>query len=193
MTISPELAVGYLIAKFSGKVRQPLNMAVAALLSKLFPALQTLNSSALLGAPQVPNKSLNNVVPGELLKDAGKLPDKHDTSTRLQSAIDFIRGPIDKFGFSYFLASKLNVVVTICGSAAAIHYGVDLNPVLSTLGMPATIQSGVGAMAAATLTNVGLLPFQMFALTALTPTLSRVIQKSMSDSSIHADRDNVKL
>ena len=42
---------------------------------------------------------------------------------------------VDKYGFAYFIATKINVSVVIIASAAAVKYGMDLPAVLSSWGI----------------------------------------------------------
>ena len=188
-TFGPELAAGYLVTKFSGKFRQPANAMLAGAISSTFPSLQRINSSALVGV--VPH-------PEGPAPSSSSAPKTHDvspafaaTEERVQKFLDWLKGPLDKFGFSYFLASKVNIIATICGTAVAIEYGVDLTSILNALGVSQTIQSGAGAMAAATLTNIGLLPAHLFALTIYSPKISDIISKTSNTIAPGAPQDHL--
>jgi hypothetical protein len=45
----------------------------------------------------------------------------------LYSFSNWIRGPLDKYGFSYFLATRINIMLVICGTAAAAKNGFDVS------------------------------------------------------------------
>lgn len=110
--IGPELAVGYLIAKFTGKLRQPANFALAAVISHQFPILGTIKASALIG----------------LIK---KKPDPNEAEKpmiikKVEQFLDWIQGPLDKYGFSYFIASKVNIGLLIIGASYAVKTGLDV-------------------------------------------------------------------
>jgi hypothetical protein len=150
---------------------------LAGAISSTFPSLQKINSSALVGVVPHPE--------GPAPSSSSSTPKAHDvspaftaTEEKVQKLLDWLKGPLDKFGFSYFLASKVNIIATICGTAVAIEYGVDLTSILNALGVSQTIQSGAGAMAAATLTNIGLLPAHLFALTIYSPKISDIISRT---------------
>jgi hypothetical protein len=151
-SLGPELAIGYLAAKFTGKFRQPLNLTVAAILANQFPVLRKIKGSALLGVVQVP-------------------PPKTEIERKVSAALEWFRGPVDNYGFSLFLASKFNIALTIIGTGVAIKYGVDVSEILSCFGVNETLQNGAGAMAMATLTNMVLLPGHLWVLTMIAPTV----------------------
>lgn len=111
--IGPEFAVGYLLAKFTGKLRQPLNLALAAAISHEYPIFATIKASALMGVIK-PIEAPSNVV-------------KPPMVVRLEKFMEFISGPLDKYGFSYFVASKLNLGLLICGVSYAVKNGMDVS------------------------------------------------------------------
>ena len=111
--IGPEFAVGYLMAKFTGKLRQPFNLAMAAAISNEYPIFATIKSSALMGVIKAKQPTSNESKPQLLVK--------------LEKFMDWISGPIDKYGFSYFIASKLNLGLLICGVSYAVKNGMDVS------------------------------------------------------------------
>lgn len=111
--IGPEFAVGYLLAKFTGKLRQPLNLALAAAISHEYPILATIKASALMGMIK-PKETATNL-------------EKPALVVRLEKFMEFISGPLDKYGFSYFVASKLNLGLLICGASYAVKNGMDVS------------------------------------------------------------------
>ena len=113
--MGPELGVGYLAAKFTGKIRQPFNIAVAAIISNQFPSLGTIKASALLGIVKPPP-----VTPEEQSK-------KPELAVKLEKALEWLSGPFDKYGFSYFVASKINLTIVIIGTSYAVKTGLDVS------------------------------------------------------------------
>jgi hypothetical protein len=111
--IGPEFAVGYLMAKFTGKLRQPFNLALAAAISHEYPIFATIKASALMGVIKMKEPATNIVKPPLLVK--------------LEKFMDWISGPLDKYGFSYFVASKLNLGLLICGVSYAVKNGMDVS------------------------------------------------------------------
>jgi hypothetical protein len=156
LEIGPELAVGFLVAKFSHKFRQPVNVSVAAFISHKCPVLQEIQASALLGLIELPIKEDHDAVADEKLK-------------KLQKFFSYLKGPVDKYGFSLFLAAKINILLTILCTAGALKNGMDISAILSSWGIDSSLQNGAGAMGAATLTNMLFLPVHLWLLPVLTP------------------------
>jgi hypothetical protein len=157
-SFGPEWAVGYLVMRVSGKLRQPLNVAVAAALLKAFPVLSTVKASALMGvmAPSAP------------------APEQANTSginAKVQQLMKFINGPLDKYGFAYYLASKFSIALVIWGSAVAVKHGVDVHAQLTNWGIGESLQQGAGSMAGATMINLINLPMHLYVL----PSVLRLI------------------
>ena len=145
-----ELAIGYILAKFTGKLRQPANIALAGFISKVFPVLTKVKSGPLLGI----------VVPMGREVESAKQP--NTWMKRFQEMFDsIVVGPVDTYGFSLYLAGKINVSLTVIIAAICIRYGLDANSILSSFGISETIQSGGSAMGAATVSNMLLLPLQL--------------------------------
>ena len=110
--IGPELAIGYLVCKFTGKLRQPANLGLAALISYQFPILSTIKASALIGL--VKNSTANQL-------------NKPTIVVKIEKFLDWMTGPIDKYGFSYFIASKVNMGVLLLGASFAVKTGLDVS------------------------------------------------------------------
>jgi hypothetical protein len=153
---APELALGYLIAKFTGKFRQPFNIMLAPVISHYFPFLSKINVASLMG------------ITGSTSNDEEKLSQKQPEDLTAMQHIskylshDFFKEQINKYGFSLYLAGKLNVVFTIVGSAAAFHAGIDVESWLNYLGISEKVSSAGQYMALATLLNTVLLPGHLY-------------------------------
>ena len=164
-----ELAIGYILVKFTGKIRQPANVALAAFFSKAFPVLTLVKSGPLLGIVYPASPSSDASLP----PSSSKQPESW--SQRFQTMFEStVVGPVDTYGFSLYLAGKINIAFTIVAAAICIRQGVDANSILSSFGISETLQSGGSAMAAATVTNVFLLPPQLWVFPHLANTVARV-------------------
>ena len=179
LTLSPALGVGFRLAKFSGKLRQPANIAIAALLSRIFPSLKSIKSAALLGIlPAESAAAASPLKPGAINTHDSRIDNnvterpKNDSETANKWKGYFetlVVGPVDTYGFSLFLASKVTISAAVVAGAACAHAGMDTSALLSYLGVSETLQAGGAAMGAALLTNnVLLTPFQMYSLPPLT-------------------------
>lgn len=144
--IGSELAVGYLVAKFTGKFRTAPNIALAAYLANQFPLLSEFKVSHLFtgGMPlHDTNKPENNTSQNIAeerrrimiqMSQKGKDDATQESIQKLERFQKWIVGPIDTYGFSLFIAGKVNILGTIVGTAAALKYGVDISSWLAALG-----------------------------------------------------------
>lgn len=87
------------------------------------------------------------------------------TKQRLRSTLDgaarfarWAEGPIDKYGLSYFIVSKVSNVSTLAAGAAAAAHGLDVASLLSTLGLSGELQGDSGLLACTVAVNVGFTP-----------------------------------
>jgi hypothetical protein len=173
-TFSPELGIGFLIAKFTSKFRQPANVALAGAISYIFPVMKTIKCAPLLGLVSTPP------TPG-----APEITETHNDAsvTKMQKFLDYIiTGPVDKYGFSLFIASKLNFVITVLVGSYSVYIGMDSASILASLGISETLQAGGAAMGAATLTNIFLLPLQLYALPIMSPVVAHQYAKHTSST-----------
>jgi hypothetical protein len=152
----PELALGFLVSRVTSKIRQPVNIAMAAACAAAFPKLSLLKVSVLL----------TGLVPGEKGLESGlKEYAKSETAKKMLngmwSGLKFIQGPIDKYGASWYISSKITTMATILGGAYAIKSGLDVTSVLSEWGFATDMQDGFGAMAGAFFINTPLVPLHL--------------------------------
>lgn len=154
---SPELAFGYMFTKVTGKFRQPANIALAPILSHLFPVLPKVKVSALMG----------------IFSDSP--PNPHQQKNWMTKLHDSMAQNCDRYGFSLYLAAKINVVLQVCVSSMMIGYGVDLAAILGAVGISEAVQAGAGSMAAATLTNFVFIPFHMKLTTFWVPHVRKIL------------------
>ena len=161
-----ELAIGYILAKFTGKIRQPANLALAAFLCRAFPILTLIKSRPLVGMIYPTNEtSDSSTESSSSTQPNSKQPPSKQPPSWSQHLAEMVEstivGPVDTYGFALYLAGKINVAVTIVAAALCIRYGIDANSILSSFGISETLQSGGSAMGAATVTNVFLLPLHL--------------------------------
>lgn len=185
--MGPELAIGWLISRGTSKFRQPANLALAAPLQSLFPILSHIKVTALMGIivppPQVRQMGTDIVDSIEAKKTAMRernggssaVADAADragaAATRVGEGVmriaDRLHGPMDKYGASIFLSSKLTSIGVTVGAAACVHYGVDVASAAAFVGMPASFMAeaggGMSNMAAAVVVNSFLLPGHLWA------------------------------
>lgn len=75
----------------------------------------------------------------------------------------WLEGPIDKYGLSYYLASRASGLATIGISSYLVHRGVDVGTHLSDWGVGPALGEAAGTAAAAAVCNVGCVPLHFYA------------------------------
>jgi hypothetical protein len=175
MAIGPEFGVAYMITKFTGKFRQPMNVALAAGISEAVPMFRHIKASALFGALP-PDNSVKLEPPSNLEKFANWISGPLDKYGRKFSLTCFITVSYIYSGFSYYVASKVSLFSSVAGIATLIRYGVDVSSVLTSLGINDTMQDAAGAMGASTLINVLLLPMHLIITTYSLPVINSVYE-----------------
>lgn len=161
---APEYAVAWLVVSTTFKLRQPLNAILAATLSRMVPAVSKLKVSPLLAFFATDRRTREAI--DEVRKSI-------ETSAQLSkwtqdmlkgsfrsgaSAIRWVEGPIDKYGFAYFLAGKATSISLLGGATVAMTYGLDVPGVLSQLGLSGDLQDEAGLLACCSVLNVALTP-----------------------------------
>ncbi|KAL4152593.1 hypothetical protein PRNP1_009521 [Phytophthora ramorum] len=119
---SPEFALAFAASRPFRRFRLPLDLAVAAGVSKVFPAFSKVRLSDLAGA--LPNR------PGPT-----KMPD----SGMIAKAMNKAKDVIDNYGAAYMMGSRLAGVSVVCTLYALIKQGVDLMPILASLGIDSVV------------------------------------------------------
>lgn len=120
LDIGPELAVGYVAARFTGNFRQPFNAGLAGLISYEYPIFSTIKASALMG----------------IIKEAPSKVEKPPQVVKFENFIKWISGPIDKYGFSYFVASRINLALVVLGISYGVQTGLDVSNCTGTVVSP---------------------------------------------------------
>jgi len=188
----PELAIGWLVSRGMSKLRQPVNLAMAAAVQKVFPILSEVKVTALVGAitppPEVKQIGIDFQESIEARKAAlrerggGKsaVADVADKAGAMANKVgegamamaDKLQGPVDKYGAALFLSSKVTSIGTFCTAAACVHYGVDVASLMAYIGAPDALNgagAGMSCMAAAVLVNTFLLPGHLWASVKMSP------------------------
>ena len=174
----PEFAIAYLASKVTMKFRQPLNLPLAALFAKTFPLLGQVKASALLYIPLPPDDGATSE------KSSLK---KEENKGILEKLSAWTMAPLDKYGFSFYVASKLTVFLTIGCTALLIREGVDVSDWLESWGVSSAMQDVGGAAGLASMVNVGLIPGQLFAVGRLTPAVNLMLKGRMGTKSSSAN------
>lgn len=161
--LGPEYAIGYAVSKLTLKFRSPLNLLLSALISKQFPLLQRIKISYLFNI----SNSLQNT---------SSSPPSSPSSppSYADKLVTWIEEPTNKYGAAYLISGRLTSVSTILLTSYFVRQGVDINTVLSNIGIPDVLQEASGSFAAATLLNSFLLPFHVWYSALFSPPLYRL-------------------
>ena len=169
--LGSELAIGYAVSKLTSKFRQPLNLAISALLIQQFPLLQRIKVSSLLLLPKDSQNTSSSI---------------SSNSTPLSSIekliTSWVEEPLDKYGAAFLISGRLTSISTILISSSLIRQGVDINSFFTSLGIPDILQEASGSFGAATIINSILLPFHMWFAVSYSPTINSFIIKIRKDS-----------
>ena len=171
-SFGPELAIGYLVTKCTTKFRQPINLAFSACLIKLLPSLKDIQSKALVGILSPSDLAIPPLVAtpsGNKFQYA-----LEQFASKFHSSVEYIvNGPVNKYGFSMFLSARVTMLLSITSVSWIAYSGYDMSSTLVSFGISETIQSTGGAMAAATITNVMLLPMHLRFFPSFIPYVSK--------------------
>lgn len=166
--LGPEWAVAYVALKFTGKLRQPVNIAFAAVLSKLFPFLTKIEAGPLLGI-------LDRRKLGQSLGEETRKP------SVLEKYMDGLVNTINQYGIAFYISSKITVLTVLCATVAALKYGVDVHSFLASWNVSDDLQNGASAMVTAVLANMVLIPLHAHAAVQAAPRISKFLKKINND------------
>lgn len=176
---APEIAVGWLVMRMTARLRMPLNFAVAAPLSRLLPALSRLKISPLLAvfAADAEAKKRFDEAKDKFIGSLRSERMQRVVQNSFKASEKFVRwaeGPIDKFGLSYFVTSKVSNVSTLIGGTLAAMHGLDVSGQLSAWGLSADLQADSGLLAGTAALNVGFAPLHFVGAVAAVASVERL-------------------
>ncbi|KAI9996079.1 hypothetical protein PInf_013257 [Phytophthora infestans] len=149
LEFSPEFALAFAASRPFRRFRLPLDLAVAAGAAKVFPALSKVRLSDLTGAlPNYCSRANTSTVstassPGFMTK-----------------AMDTAKEVVDSYGAAYLMGSRLAGVGVVCSLYALIKQGVDVMPILASLGM-GEVGEALGGYAAAVVFGSAIYPMTL--------------------------------
>ncbi|KAF1793951.1 hypothetical protein GQ600_25625 [Phytophthora cactorum] len=146
LEFSPEFALAFAASRPFRRFRLPLDLVFAAGVSKVFPAFSKVRLSDLTGAlPNRANASASSTISnsGFMSKTMGKAKEV-----------------IDNYGAAYMMGSRLAGVGVVCSLYALIKQGVDVMPILASLGM-GEVGEALGGYAAAVVFGSAIYPLTL--------------------------------
>lgn len=139
--VGPGLVLGYLAHVATRRFQTPINMAITPVIAKAFPRVSQFHCSFLTSFVA---------------------PSGGFGSPRITNFMNWLNGPIDSYGFAYFLAGRVTTAAVVLGVAGLLNQGVDLQSWLSSWGVASTFQSEVTLMTGAFLVNSFLVPLHFY-------------------------------
>ncbi len=154
---SPEFALAFALSRPLRRVRLPVEVAVAAALSKICPSLCSVKISNLV-----------NVIPASMRKN---VQNRAEAGGPVGRGMRFIQGTVDKYGVSYFIGARLVGVFLVFALYQAIRMGVNVQPLLDSVGV-GQVGTVLADWAAAVVLSSTLYPFSISLTAFLAPALA---------------------
>ncbi|TDH65018.1 hypothetical protein CCR75_008420 [Bremia lactucae] len=156
---SPEFALAFAASRPFRRFRLPLDLVVAAGVTKVFPSFSRVHLSDLANAlPRRSNLSESNIV---------------STPSFFSKSMEKATKVIDDYGAAYMVGSRLAGVAVVCSLYALIKQGVDVMPLLASLGMERAGKS-LGGYAAAVVFGSAIYPLTLGASGYIVPVVAKL-------------------
>ncbi|OQR94374.1 transmembrane protein [Achlya hypogyna] len=156
VVISPEFALAFAASRPLRRLRMPFDLAMAALLSKMFPPLSRVRVSSMF--PTVP-------------QDQGLLHKGMSTMTDI----------MDKYGACYMIGSRLAGLTVVNSLYFALIQGVDILPYLEQFGF-GELGSAMGTWAASVVMASVFYPVTLSATGYVVPGIARALAAAKANA-----------
>ncbi|RLN57306.1 hypothetical protein BBJ29_006110 [Phytophthora kernoviae] len=158
LEFSPEFALAFAASRPFRRFRLPLDLAVAAAVSKAFPAFSKVRLSDLTGA-----------LPDQASDSASKI----STLSMVSKAMTKAKEVVDNYGAAYMMGSRLAGVGVVCALYGLIKQGVDVMPLLATLGVD-EVGTALGSYAAAVVFSSAFYPVTLGVSAYIVPPVAKL-------------------
>ena len=178
---SPALACGVLASRITRKVRQPVNLALAAGMVGAFPVLSEMKLTPLITGFAGDKESTEQFKAGRAwLEKHPALGSAQQRWVRtgiagVERGWNWLQGPVDRYGLAFFVSSKMTSLATVAFVATAASRGVDVSAALTEWGFSSSLQGAAGTAAGAAVLNTLIFPAHL--LNAIVGTL--VVEKKV--------------
>lgn len=151
-------ALGFALSRPFRRPRLPVEIAMAALLSRVAPELTRLKLTTLM-AGVLPTQVKTSKAAGNVMRWKG--------AARLKEIVD-------KYGACYFIGARWTGVLSVLIFTGCLEAGVDLAPLMNQVGLNPEVGRKLGTWALAVTASSALYPFSVgFASVVATPMLGR--------------------
>ena len=158
--------MAYLLSKAISRFRQPLNIGIAAVLSKKVPMLSQFKISPLLGLGLAPKTASPHLTIG---------------SSKLDQFNSWIERPFNQYGMSYYIAARCTSLITLSSVTIALRSGMDISDFLNWVGISETLQAGGSALGAAAITGIFMTPVLFLSLPTVVRIVSNIVKGSTKE------------
>ena len=155
--MAPELAVGWMASRLTRKFRQPLNLALSAAIVRVVPAVSELKVTPLITGV-VPDKQAREQAARARAKVVAALPFMDGVFTRGKAGLEWLNGPVDRFGLAFYLAGKVTSLSTLLATTAVVRQGVDVVGVLAGWGLTGDFSDALANLAGSGAMNAAFTP-----------------------------------
>ena len=163
LQLPPDLAAGWFVARVTRKFVQPVNLGLAAGMTKAFPVLSTFQITPLITGFAKPDPALTKEFNKRRAALEKQVPFTKPILNAVRSGAQWLQGPVDRYGLSFFLTGKVTFLFTMSSAAAAIQQGVDLESLLTGWGLSSAAQGVAGTVAASSVGNLAFVPLHFYA------------------------------
>ena len=156
-TFSAEFALAFALSRPLRRVRFPVEVAVASVLSNAFPSLAAIELTKLSNAmPQSTKESMQQYA---------------SSNTVIGRGLTYAKDSLDKYGASYMISSRIVGVTVICSIYQALLLGLDVQPYLESWGYD-NVGNVLGQWAGAVVMSTLMYPLSISSTAYLAPWLS---------------------
>jgi hypothetical protein len=155
--LAPELAVGWMASRLTRKFRQPLNFALSAAIVRVVPAVSELKVTALITGV-APDKQARDQWQRARARVVERLPFMDTVFNKGRQGLEWLNGPVDKYGLAFYLAGKVTSLSTLLATAAVVRQGVDVVALLAGWGLTGEFSDALANLAGSGAMNVAFTP-----------------------------------
>ncbi|EQC39905.1 hypothetical protein SDRG_02561 [Saprolegnia diclina VS20] len=157
VVISPEFALAFAASRPLRRLRMPFDLAMAAMLAKIFPPLSRVRVSSMF--PTVPG----------------------DQSSLLHKGMSTMTDIMDKYGACYMIGSRLAGLTVVNSLYFALIQGVDILPYLEQFGF-GELGSAMGTWAASVVMASVFYPVTLSVTGYVVPTIARSVARAKASA-----------
>ena len=155
--LAPELAVGWMTSRLTRKFRQPLNLALAAAIVRVVPAISDLKVTPLVTG-FVPDSELKKKWAERRALLVQKYPFMDAVFSKAKEGAEWLNGPVDTYGLAFYLSGKATSLATLLVTTGVVRQGVDVVSIMTSWGLSGDFSDALANMAGSGACNTAFTP-----------------------------------